>query len=127
MDVIADLLTRIRNGLMARKRFVDIPTSKMKTKIVEILKEHGFVENFLVSDQKKLIRIYLRYNRSRRPVIHEVKRISKPSLRKYVKHQQIPNIKNGLGITILSTTQGLLDGVTAKEKKLGGELICSVW
>lgn len=127
MDVIADLLTRIRNGLMARKRYVDIPTSKMKSRIVEIFKEHGFVENFLISEQKKLIRVYLKYNKSRRPVIHEIKRISKPGLRKYVKHQEIPNIKNGLGLTVLSTTDGIVDGLTAKENKLGGELICSVW
>jgi small subunit ribosomal protein S8 len=126
MDTIGDLLTRIRNALLVRKKYVDIPLSKQKLHILEILKQSGFIGNILHSSERRLIRVYLKYGRERKPVIHTLKRVSRPGLRKYVNHKDIPNVKNGLGIAVMSTTAGIVDGETARSKKLGGELICTI-
>jgi small subunit ribosomal protein S8 len=126
-DPIADLLTRIRNAAQAKHRYVDVDLSKMKRSIVEIMKEAGFVENFLVNDEKRKMRVFLRYNKQRQSVIHDLKRESKPGVRRYVGYQEIPNIMLGLGLTIVSTPRGVLSGQEAKKAKVGGELICTIW
>ncbi len=129
-DQIADFLTRIRNGTKARRRYVDIDWSKIKHTIADILKEQGFVENFLVKQdtpQRGTIRIYLKYTEGRRPVIQGLKRVSKPGLRKYVSHEDIPCFFGGLGLSILSTSQGVMPGQEATKRKIGGELLCMVW
>ena len=128
-DPIADLLTRIRNGAMAKLQKVDIPSSNMKVGIVTVLKNEGYIKNYkLISDQKQgVLRIYLKYINDSDSVISEIKRISKPGGRRYVKSDKIPSIKQGLGIAILSTSKGLLTDKVAREAGVGGELICTVW
>ena len=128
-DPIADLLTRIRNGAMAKLQKVDIPSSNMKVGIVTVLKNEGYVKNYiLISDQKQgVLRIYLKYINDTDSVISEIKRVSKPGGRRYVKSDKIPSVKQGLGIAILSTSKGLLTDKVARESGVGGELICTVW
>jgi len=126
-DPIAELLTKIRNAKSAQHRFVDLPRSKMKVKILEILKNHGFIENFLVNDEKHKIRVFLRYNRSRESVIHGLERISRCGLRRYARYTEIPRIFNGMGIAVLSTSKGIMDGESARNLKVGGELLCKIW
>ena len=128
-DPIADLLTRIRNGAMAKLQKVDIPSSNMKVGIVTVLKNEGYIKNYkLISDQKQgILRIYLKYINDSDSVISEIKRISKPGGRRYVKSDKIPSIKQVLGIAILSTSKGLLTDKAARETGVGGELICTVW
>ncbi|NVN97759.1 MAG: 30S ribosomal protein S8 [Geobacteraceae bacterium] len=128
-DPIADLLTRIRNGAMAKLQKVDIPSSNMKVSIVNVLKNEGFIKNYkLISDQKQgVLRIYLKYINETDSVISEIKRVSKPGGRRYVKSDKIPSVKQGLGIAILSTSKGLLTDKVARETGVGGELICTVW
>lgn len=126
-DPIADLLTRIRNAAQAKHRYVDVNLSKMKRSIVEVMKKAGFVENFLVNEEQRKMRIFLRYNKERQSVIHELKRESKPGVRRYVGYQEIPNIKLGLGLSIVSTPNGVISGKEAKQAKVGGELICTIW
>jgi len=128
-DPIADLLTRIRNGAMAKLQKVDIPSSNMKVGIVTVLKNEGYVKNYkLISDQKQgVLRIYLKYINDSDSVISEIKRVSKPGGRRYVKSDKIPSVKQGLGIAILSTSKGLLTDRVARESGVGGELICTVW
>lgn len=129
-DPIADFLTRIRNGLKAEHRYVDVPWSKLKENIAEILKNQGFIESYLVkhdNKQRGTIRIFLKYGVGRRPVIQGIKRVSKPGLRRYVRREDIPHFYGGLGISILSTSQGLLPGNEAIKRNIGGELLCLVW
>lgn len=126
-DPIADLLTRIRNAKQARHRFVDFRPSKIKMEIVRVLHEQGFVDKFLVNEEKGQARLFLKYAGGREPVIKGLNRISSPSLRRYVGYRQIPKIYGGMGIAILSTPDGIIDGETARMKKLGGELLCLVW
>jgi small subunit ribosomal protein S8 len=126
-DPIADLLTRIRNAICARNRFVDFPFSKEKLSIVKILQEQGFVENLLVDEKTGKARVFLKYSQGRSPVIQGLKRMSSPGLRRYVGYQKIPRIYGGLGIAILSTSKGIMDGQKARELKVGGELLCLIW
>jgi small subunit ribosomal protein S8 len=126
-DPIADLLTRIRNAKQARHRFVDFHPSKVKMEIVKVLHEQGFVDKFLVNEEKGQARLFLKYAGGREPVIKGLNRVSSPSLRRYVGYRQIPRIYGGMGIAILSTPGGIVDGETARKKKLGGELLCLVW
>ena len=128
-DPIADLLTRIRNATMARLQKVDIPSSNMKVSITNVLRAEGFIKNYkVIADQKQgILRVYLKYIDEKDPVITEIKRASKPGSRKYVKSDEIPRIKNGLGIAILSTSKGILTDKSAREAGVGGELICTVW
>lgn len=126
-DPIADLLTRIRNAKMARHRFVDFRPSKIKIEIVKILHEQGFVDKFMVNEEKGQARVFLKYAGGREPVITGLKRMSSPSLRRYLGYREIPKIYGGMGIAILSTPGGIVDGETARKKKLGGELLCLVW
>ena len=126
-DPVSDLLTRIRNAKDAKHRFVDLYSSKLLIGIVKVLKEQGFIENFIVDDVKKKMRIFLKYAASRTPVINGLKRVSKPGLRRFVRTDQIPTVFSGFGIAILSTPKGILDGDTARKERVGGELLCSIW
>lgn len=128
-DPIADLLTRIRNANMAGLDHTMCPKSNIKVRILEILQEEGYIKGFRVVTKEKFpsIRISLKYLEGRTPVILGLKRVSRPGLRQYVRHDQIPRIRNGMGTTILSTSQGLMTGSRAKLKGIGGELICSIW
>lgn len=127
-DPVADLLTRIRNGCMARKTYVDIEWSKLKENIVRVLKERGYVAHYLVKEQenKGTMRIFLKFS-GREPVIQGIKRYSKCSLRKYVSHKKIPKVRRGLGDCIISTSRGVKSGFDAAKEHLGGELLCIVW
>ncbi len=126
-DPIAELLTKIRNAKDAQHRFVDLGTSKMKVKILELLKNHGFIENFLVNEQQHKMRVFLRYTKERGSVIMDLKRISKNGCRRYLGYSEIPRVLNGMGIAIMSTSQGVMDGESARNLKLGGEILCTVW
>jgi small subunit ribosomal protein S8 len=129
-DPVADFLTRIRNAIKAQHRYVDVDWSKMKQSLAEILKSQGFIENYLVKvddGQRGTIRMFLKYASGRRPVIQGLKRISKPGLRKYVGHQDIPRFYGNMGLSIVSTSQGVMPGKEAKERGIGGELLCLVW
>jgi small subunit ribosomal protein S8 len=129
-DPIADFLTRIRNAIKAQHRYVDISWSKMKQNIAEILKNQGFVESYLVKHDNKnrgTIRIFLKYTEGRQPVIQGLRRVSKPGLRRFIGHQDIPRFFGGLGLSIVSTSQGVMAGSEAKDRKIGGELLCLVW
>jgi small subunit ribosomal protein S8 len=127
-DPIADLFTRIRNGLMVRHPRVDVPGSKMKVRIVEILKEEGYIKNFRVYEDnlQGIIRVYLKY-RDEQSVIRGIKRVSKPGRRNYVNRDGIPKVLNGLGLAILSTSSGVMTGEQCREKGIGGEVLGTVW
>lgn len=128
-DPIADLLTRIRNALAAEKRWTDVPSSQMKKRVIYILKEESYIEDFIfIKDVKKeTIRIFLKYDYQGKPVIDGIVRVSKPGCRIYVNSNQIPRVLDGLGIAILSTSRGVISNKTAKNLKIGGEHICNVW
>ena len=129
-DPIADFLTRIRNGLQARKRWIDVPSSAMKKRIAYVLKEERYIEDFFFiseSTGKENIRIFLKYDYNGNPVIEKIERISKPGLRVYVGTGQAPRVLDGLGISILSTSKGVLSNKKASEFGVGGELICEVY
>ncbi|MBR5796421.1 MAG: 30S ribosomal protein S8 [Erysipelotrichaceae bacterium] len=127
-DPIADMLTRIRNAVQAHHETVDIPASKEKLEIAKILKNEGFITDFEVNgDLKKTITITLKYTKGNQKVISGVKRISKPGLRIYAQADKLPRVLNGLGIAIISTSQGLLTDKEAKAKHVGGEVVAYVW
>jgi small subunit ribosomal protein S8 len=129
-DPIADMLTRIRNATMARHSQVAMPSSKMREEIAKILKEEGFIQDYEILPGKfPSLLIHLKYTRERRarPVITGLNRISKPGRRTYVGHQDIPRVRSGLGISILSTSKGLMTGEQARRQGIGGEIICYVW
>ena len=127
-DPIADMLTRIRNALMARHTRVVIPASNMKIAIAQILKEEGYIKDFdIVRDNPQgSIRISLRYV-EKRPVLTQLKRVSKPGLRVYTRRDNIPRVRGGLGTAIISTPQGMMTGRKAYQLGLGGEVVCYVW
>ncbi len=134
VDPIADMLARINNAMKARKSEVYIPHSKMKEKIAEILKREGYIEDYTISEENKkgnqgTLIIKLKYldNRNTRPVIQGLRRVSKPGLRKYVGVKDIPYVRKGLGIAILSTNKGLLTDAEARQQKVGGEVLCYIW
>jgi small subunit ribosomal protein S8 len=129
-DLIADMLTRIRNAQMAEHEKVDIVLSKINQSIADILKEEGYVKNYKVikdGDSRGALRLYLKYDDQGKPVLSGLKRESKPGLRKYVGADAIPVVLNGLGITILSTSKGVITGEQAKRLNVGGEYLCSIW
>jgi len=126
-DTIADLLTRLRNAVQARQKYVDMYASKMKFNILKVLEKQGFIEHVLVNEEKGKMRIFLKYTKGREPVLQGVKRISSPGLRRYVPSRSIPRIRGGMGTTILSTPMGIVDGETARKQNVGGELLCCVW
>ena len=129
-DPIADFLTRIRNGLAAKKRWVDIPSSALKKRISLVLKEEKYINDFffITSDgNKETIRIFLKYDYNGDPVIENIKRVSKPGLRVYVGAGEAPRVLDGLGISIISTSKGVLSNKKAKQLGVGGELLCEVF
>jgi len=128
-DPIADLLTRIRNAAGAKHQKVDVASSNLKVNITTVLRAEGFIKNFkVIADNKQgILRIYLKYIDEKDSVINEIKRISKPGSRVYVGSDDIPRVKNGLGIAILSTSKGILTDKSAQEAGVGGELLCTVW
>jgi len=128
-DPIADMLTRIRNAGMAQHPKLDIPSSNVKVAVAEVLKNLGYIKNFKVisDDLQGILRVYLKYDDNNQAVIHEITRVSKPGRRVYVGHDEIPRVKSGLGAAILSTSQGVMDDVTARDAKIGGEVLCTIW
>lgn len=128
-DPISDMLTRIRNAGMARKTETSMPSSKLLVAIARILKEEGYIADFRVEERKPfpLLHIELKYGQNRRSVIRELRRISKPGLRVYVGKHEIPRVKSGLGISIVSTPEGVLSGREARRRGIGGEVLCTVW
>lgn len=128
-DPIADFLTRIRNANMAQHESVEVPASKMKKDIAEILKNEGFIRDVEYVDDNKqgIIRVFLKYGNDGQRVISGLKRISKPGLRTYVKSDAVPKVLNGLGIAIISTSEGVVTDKVARAKKIGGEVIAYVW
>ena len=128
-DPIADYLTRVRNGIQAKKKFVDIPASKIKRKVSRILLDQGFIKRYIILDDglQGLIRIWLKYDDLGNPVIHSIKRISTPGKREYVSVDELPRVKNNLGISIMTTPKGLLTAREAKRQNVGGEVLCEVW
>ncbi len=129
-DPIADFLTRIRNATRAQHRYVDMDWSKMKQNMADILKSQGFIESYLVkmdSKQRGTVRVFLKYTPMRKPVIQGIKRVSRPGLRQYVSHTDIPRFHGGMGVSIVSTSQGIMAGLDASKRKIGGELLCMVW
>ena len=128
-DPIADMLTRIRNGIMVSYDTVDIPSSKLKINIAKILKSEGFIKNFkIMADRRQgVIRIFLRYDEKGLPIIGGIQRVSKPSRRVYTSSDEIPKVLNGFGTNILSTSQGVMTGGQARKLGVGGEILCDVW
>ncbi len=128
-DPIADMLTRIRNANMAEKKIVQMPHSKMKSEIARILKAEGFIKDYTVENDggKSVLNIFLKYTIDREPVIQGLRRISKPSCRKYVNAEEVPRVLGGIGMGILSTSSGVMTDNDARQKKIGGEVLCYIW
>ena len=129
MDSISDFCTCIRNAVLAGHDKVDIPHSNLRKGIAEQFKKHGYIRDYnVVEDNRQgVMRIYLKYNRSQISAISSIKRISKPSCRRYVKASEIPEIRSGYGLTILSTNRGILSDKEARENNTGGEVLCQIW
>lgn len=128
-DPIADMLSRIRNGIQARHDRVELPASKLKVEIARILKSEGFISNYKLVEEKiqDVLRIYLKYSEDGEPVIHGIERISRPGRRVYRNKQEIPKVLGGLGLAIVSTSRGVLAGHDAVKSGIGGEVLCQVW
>ena len=128
-DPIADLLTRVRNATKARQRKVDVPPSQLKVSIVDIWKKQGFIKNYKLyrQDEKGILRIYLKYVGKNQPIIQGIVRVSKPSRRVYAQYSKLPKILGGLGVSIVSTSRGVLTDQMARENKVGGEVLCTIW
>ncbi len=128
-DPIADLLTRVRNGIGAQHRYVDVGWSKMKEEIAKILKEEGFISSYMVKKEGSIgtLRVVLKYAKGRQPVIQGLKRVSTPGCRKYVQSGEIPRVLGGLGVSILTTSKGVMTCSKARSNGVGGELLCKVW
>ena len=128
-DPIADMLTRVRNAIVARHPKVDVPASKLKAEIARILKEEGYIANYKVAEEgvKKVIKIYLKYGPNNSPVITKIERISRPGCRVYVGQSDVPRVQGGLGINILTTPRGVMTGRHAHKEGVGGEVLCRIW
>jgi small subunit ribosomal protein S8 len=128
-DPIADMLTRIRNANLALLEKVDMPASRLKVELAKVLKAEGFIRGYrLIDDNRQgVLRVYLKFAPGNERVIQGLKRVSRPGLRVYRKTRQIPKVMSGLGVAILSTSQGLMTGKAARERSLGGEVLCYVW
>jgi len=128
-DPVADMLTRIRNACLARHRRVDMPVSKLKQEIAKLLRDNHYIQEFQVLDDGRhgLLRLYLKYHSGDQPVIRELRRVSTPGLRRYVGAREIPRVKNGLGMAIVSTPKGLMTDRDARTARVGGELLALVW
>ena len=129
LDPIADMLTRVRNALIARHAKVDVPASRLKNELARILKEEGYILNYKLTEEgsKKFIRLYLKYTPSTLPVISRIQRVSRPGCRVYVGSKEIPRILGGLGINILTTPKGVMTGNAARKEGVGGEVLCQIW
>ena len=128
-DPIADMLARIRNALMVRSKTVIVPSSSLKIEILKIMKEEGYIENFDVINRKveKVLKVDLKYDENMYPVIRGLKRVSKSSLRKYAGYRNIPRVRGGMSVTIMSTSGGVMTAKSANSRSLGGEVLCYVW
>ncbi len=128
-DPVSDLLTRLRNAISARHEKADVPSSRFKVELARILKDEGYIKNYKVMDDRggSLLRLYLKYDDSGNPVIHGLARSSKPGRRYYARKNELPEVLGGLGVAIVSTSQGLLTGNDAKKRGVGGEVVCTVW
>ena len=128
-DPIADMLTRIRNASSANHDQVDIPASRLKQELARVLKEEGYIRDCKIVDEdgRSMIRVFLKYGPNKQKAISGIKRISKPGLRVYVRHEEIPRVLGGLGCAVLSTSQGVMTDRTARKAGVGGEVICYVW
>ncbi|QGU00792.1 SSU ribosomal protein S8p (S15Ae) [Candidatus Syntrophocurvum alkaliphilum] len=128
-DPIADFLTRIRNGNMVMHETVEVPSSKVKLSIADIMKEDGYIKDYeYIEDGKQgIIRVYLKYGNNKEKVITGLKRISKPGLRVYVKKDEIPRVLGGLGTAVISTSKGIMTDKNARKSGLGGEVVCYIW
>jgi small subunit ribosomal protein S8 len=129
MDTIADLLTRIRNGVKSKKKEINIPSSRLKVEVVKILKEEGYIRNFKVIDDNKqgILNVTLKYGEDGKSVVSGLRRVSKPGCRIYCTADSVPKALDGLGVVIVSTSQGVLSGRRCEELGTGGEVLCSVW
>ena len=127
-DPISDMLTRIRNALIAKHKTVNIPSSRIKIEIANVLKEEGYIKDYRVVEEghKRILYVSLKYTEGEETVIKEINRVSKPGRRIYVKHSEIPRIKGGLGTSILSTSKGIMSGSKARSLRVGGELMCTI-
>ncbi|MDX2182248.1 MAG: 30S ribosomal protein S8 [Bryobacteraceae bacterium] len=128
-DPIADMLTRVRNAIIARHPKVDVPSSKLKVEIARIMKEEGYILNYKLAEEgsKKTIKIYLKYTPANLPVISKLERVSRPGCRVYVGSDDIPRVLGGLGVNILTTPKGVMTGAAARKQGVGGEVLCQVW
>ena len=128
-DPVADMLTRIRNAGKAKFNSVDIPGSKLKVELANVLKEEGYIRNFkFVKDDKQgILRVYLKYDKQQQHVILNIDRVSKPSRRVYLKGKDVKPVYNGLGIAILSTSKGIMSDKNARKENVGGEVLCNIW
>ncbi|MEZ7893368.1 MAG: 30S ribosomal protein S8 [Candidatus Wallbacteria bacterium] len=128
-DPIADMLTKIRNASNAMHEVVDVPASNIKKEITRVLKNEGYIKDFkyLKSDSKGVIRIFLKYTKSRDKIISGIKRISKPGLRVYVSKDNIPKVLGGLGVAVMSTPKGVMSDKNSREMNVGGEVLCYIW
>ena len=127
-DPIADMLSRIRNAILARHARADMPLSKMKVRIAQILKDEGYIEDFSTQPEAPAtLSIMLKYGRDRSSAIIGMRRTSRPGRRVYVNHSQLPKVMSGMGISIVSTSRGVLTGTQAEQARIGGELLCEVW
>jgi small subunit ribosomal protein S8 len=127
-DPVADMLARIRNALLARHESVEMPHSKLKVHIAEILKQEGYISDFSVQQEERAqLRVQLKYGRDRAPAIAGLRRTSRPGRRVYVRHTSIPSVLNGMGISIISTSHGVLTDRDARKQNIGGEILCEVW
>jgi small subunit ribosomal protein S8 len=129
MDSIADLLTRIRNGIRSKKKEINVPSSRLKVEIAKILKDEGYIKNFKVMDDHKqgVLNVTLKYGEDGKSVVSGLRRISKPGCRIYCTKDSVPKALDGLGLVIVSTSRGVIAGRKAEEDGLGGEVLCSVW
>jgi len=126
-DPIADMLTRIRNAIRREHRFVDVMFSKLNLNILKVFQNAGFIARVIESKDQRRIRVYLKYTSDRKPIITQLKRESSPGRRRYVKAEGLPVLQRGLGKAVVSTSHGVMDADEARKKKIGGELICSIW
>ncbi len=129
MDSISDLLTRIRNGVKAKKREVNIPSFRLGIEVVKLLKEEGYIKSYKVIDDKKqgLLNVTLKYTEDNRSVISGLKRVSRPGCRIYCTRDSVPKVLDGLGVVVVSTSRGVMTGKACEEQGAGGEVLCSIW
>jgi len=128
-DPIADMLTRVRNAAGARFDKVDIPASRMKISLAKILKEEGYIKNYKVikDNRQGVLRVYLKYNEQNLPLIQGLRRVSRPGRRVYAGHEDLPRVQGGLGVAVISTSQGVVTDRQARKLQVGGEVLCEIW